>query len=159
MAIWSSNATIVQFWPKLAFLSKSVPKTQGTSQPGSCFFQKISLTVVVLRWTMTFLETRDISPQKRRCPYKFSKKTDQIGQKQHFFGFLIETSPLLRLGAVYLRGIDRSTQNYKRKWVFWRKVRRAEIWRSNLGALRQQRSKLRLQDYNKKGKKCLQKNH
>ena len=49
-------------------------------------------------------------------------KTARVGQKRHFFGFLVGALPLLRWGVVSSRGNDCSTQNYKRKWAFLKKM-------------------------------------
>ena len=77
------------------------------------------------------------------------QKAARVEQKWHFFGFLVGTPPPLRWGALSLRGIGRSMQNYKCKWFFWRNVWRAEIWGSNIEALGQRRSKIRERDLKK----------
>ena len=48
------------------------------------------------------------------------------------FSKIVGAPQVLRWGCISLPGIDRSTQNYHRKWDFWKNIQRDEI----LGRLR-----------------------
>ena len=70
---------------------------------------------------MRFLERKCISRQKCWCPNNFSKN-DPSWAKTALFGLLVEALPPLRWGAPSPWEIGRSTQNYKRKWAFLKKM-------------------------------------
>ena len=48
------------------------------------FFQKSSLTIIVLRWTIRFLERKYTSCQKCRCPNNLAKKQPELGKNGTF---------------------------------------------------------------------------
>ena len=85
------------------------------------FFQKSSLTFVVLRWTIKSPGRNDASSQTRRCPNQKTKKSAVFEQLSLFFSKIVGAPPFLRWGVVSLQEPHRSTQNYNRKWAFLKK--------------------------------------
>ena len=103
-------------------LPEKVRRNALISRFNERFFQKISLTSVVLCCMMRFLERKCTSCQKWRCPNNFAKKRPGLGKHGTVFGFLVKTPPPLRWGALSPRRIGCSTQNYKRKCLFFKEI-------------------------------------
>ena len=151
MAMCALNATIAPFWPKLACQSLSLSGRPYLSPAAICF-QKKQLTFVVLRWTINSPGRNVPSSQKRRCPNNFAKKRQKTWKNGSFF-VLVGASPWLRWGCISPLGIDRSTQNYKRKLAFLKNGWQAEILLGpNLWVSAERKSKSMGRDYKKRWK-------
>ena len=97
-----------------------------------------------VEWWDSWREPRSIP--KTAVPQWFCQKTAQIGQKRHFFVFLVGAFP----GNW---SFNAELQTYVSE-LFWTNIRQAEIWRPNLGALGERRSKCSEQNCKKGGGIC-----
>ena len=105
-------------------LASFFPKTLSKSPQISArrtFFQKRSPTIVVLRWMMSSPGRKVLSSQKRRCPTKKTAKSAVFAQLGMFFSKIGGASPFLGWEDFSLQIPHRSTQNYSRRWAFWKK--------------------------------------
>ena len=105
----------------LASLSPEAPSKGPQISARRTFFQKSQLTIVVLRWMISSPGRNVLSSQKRRCPTKKNAKSAVFAQLGTFFSKIGGASPFLGWEDISLQIPHRSTQNYNRKWAFWKK--------------------------------------
>ena len=89
------------------------------------FVQKSSLTYVcssALNDQFPREKRYHSTSEKSWCPYQKNKKC-HFCPIRTFFGKIVGAPPLLGWASVSLHEPHRSTQNYNRKWVFWKNVR------------------------------------
>ena len=150
MAMWALKATIAQFWPKLAFLSKSVlePQAIAISWPDGRFYNNLTYGCSsALNDTVPGEKRHLIS--KTAVRQQFFHKTAQVGENGTFFGFWLGHchywDEVSFFPWKWLFNTELQTQ-----WAFLKNVRRAEVWRLNLGALGQRRLNIRGHDFKKR---------